>query len=69
MRWRGYNYGEAIKSQGTQSARKTLYSPWFFVLRSEAQTSSLPSGENMGKLLKWPSTVICSNAVPSSFTR
>ncbi len=69
MRWRGYNYGEAAKSQGTQSARNTLYSSGPLALRSETHTSSLPSGENMGKLLKWPSTVICSNPVPSSFTR
>ena len=37
---------------GTQSARKTLNSPRVAAWRSDTHTSFLPSGENIGKLLK-----------------
>ena len=55
--------------QGIQSAKKTLNSPGALVFRSETQTRRFPSGENMGKLLKWPSVVIRSVPAPSSPTR
>lgn len=42
----------AVRIYGTQSARKTLNSPGDFDIRSDTHTSRLPSGENMGKLLK-----------------
>src|SRR5574337_1159204 len=54
---------------GTQSARNTLNSPGSFACRSDTQTRRLPSGENMGKLLKCPSMVRRSNPVPSSRTK
>ena len=31
-----------------------MYSPGLLAFRSETHIRSLPSGENMGKLLKWP---------------
>lgn len=38
--------------QGIQSAKKTLNSPGALAFRSDTQTRRVPSGENMGKLLK-----------------
>ena len=80
IRSRSYNYkrqrhwipdqvlDDRGRAQGTHSARNTLNSSGLLALRSEIHTSSLPSGENMGKLLKCPSKVICSKPVPSSLT-
>jgi len=55
-----------LSIQGIQSAKNTLYSPGPAAFLSEIQTSLLPSGENIGKLLKWPWDVSCSNPDPSS---
>src|SRR5690606_8050434 len=52
--------------QGTQSAGNTLNSPGSFAFRSDTQTRRLPSGENIGKLLKCPSVVTRSKPAPSS---
>ena len=66
---RGSREDDKKGGQGIQSARKTLYSSGPLALRSETHTRSLPLGENMGKLLKWPLRVICSSSVPLSCTR
>jgi hypothetical protein len=50
----------------TQSAMKTLVSPWVFALRFEAKTSFLPLGENIGKPSNVSLKVIRSKPVPST---
>ena len=55
-----------LSCHSTQSAMKTLVSPRDFALRFDANTSFLPSGENMGKPSNVSLNVMRSRPLPST---